>query len=420
MAIKGGLFMTATGSDHKSTAWALQIDTPVVVLNTFHTGLAIGRDLGRLGIRVIGLTARREAWGNYSKWVESRPSPDSLSDPPELLSCLLELSQELGVRAVLLPTRDHDINFISENWEALSRSFLLPMLPPGPMRRVLNKDTVAGVARESGICVPDSVTITRRDDIDKAERLCFPCICKPVVATQWRKPGIWAAVGSQKVRLVSSFAELKSFYQSFSHIDPLVSVQEWVPGDDKNLLVFGSYCAANHEVTASFTARKLLQSPRLAGTGVAVQALQLPDLEEPARELLRRLQFHGISEIEFKRDERDGRIYLIEINPRHWDQHGLGTAVGVNLSEALYRDATGQPARHMWQSGSPRVWIGDLEVIKHFAWVLRGYAPVKDLAVFFVPNKMPSVFSLDDLRPFCSLLGLPVRRSRSTAPSKPA
>jgi predicted ATP-grasp superfamily ATP-dependent carboligase len=150
----------------------------------------------------------------------------------------------------------------------------------------------------------------------------------------------------------------------------------------------------------------------LAGTGVAVEATLLPHLEEPSRALLRKLEYYGISEIEFKRDQRDGRLYLIEINPRHWDQHGLGTAVGVNLSEALYRDATGQPGRELHQSSMRKVWIGDAELTRHIARVLQGKAPAKDLSILFESNKMPSVFSWSDLGPFLRMLGLPARKSR--------
>lgn len=402
--------MTLMQLDANPMNGALDVSTPVVVLNTFHTGLAIGRDLGRLGVRVVGLTARRDAWGNTSRWIDYRHSPDSFAQPRELLSCLQELSAELGARAILLPTRDHDINFLVDHWIELDENFHLPMLPTDQMRRVLDKDAVAAAARDVGICIPKSVTVRGADEIERAKQLRFPCICKPVYATQWRKPGVWDAVGRQKVALVESYATLENFYRSFAHLDPLASVQEWIPGEDHNLLIFGSYCSNAHEAIGWFTARKLLQSPRHAGTGVAVEALQLPELEQPSKALLKRLKFRGISEIEFKRDERDGRLFLIEINPRHWDQHGLGTAVGVNLSEALYRDVTGQPARVMNQTSSRKIWVGDIELMSHVARVLLGRAPVRDLSVLLKPNKVPSVFSWTDPRPFLSLVGLPAQR----------
>ena len=60
---------------------------------------------------------------------------------------------------------------------------------------------------------------------------------------------------------------------------------------------------------------------------------------------LRGLGFHGISQVEFKRDPRDGRFKLMEINPRLWQWHGLAAACGVDLPLIAYRDLTGEPRR---------------------------------------------------------------------------
>jgi predicted ATP-grasp superfamily ATP-dependent carboligase len=66
-------------------------------------------------------------------------------------------------------------------------------------------------------------------------------------------------------------------------------------------------------------------------------------LAEAALRLLQELHFHGVSQVEFKRDPRDGRFRLMEVNGRHWKWHGLAAACGVNLSFAAYRDAIGEP-----------------------------------------------------------------------------
>ena len=59
--------------------------------------------------------------------------------------------------------------------------------------------------------------------------------------------------------------------------------------------------------------------------------------------LLQELRYHGVSQVEFKRDPRDGRFCLMEVNARHWMWHSLAAASGVNLSLAAYRDVTGHP-----------------------------------------------------------------------------
>ena len=392
--------------DGALVADVLRVDWPVVVLNTHYSGLAVARCLAPQGVRVIGLTAAPDLPGNASRWLEYRPAPDSLTQPLELAHVLQDIADELGHRAVLLPTRDHDVNFISRYRSELEHGYMLAQLPAADLDRVMNKAALAPIARQVGLHVPEAVTITKPEELYRARSLRFPCICKPVYASQWRRTGLWEAVGRQKALRVETYEELATFYAGFAELDPLVTVQQWVEGGEESLQIFGSYCGADHEVSAWFTARKRLQYPPLAGTGIVVEALSLPDLERPSRDLLRALAFRGISEIEYKQDQRDGCLYLIEVNPRHWDQHGLGAAVGVNLSETLYRDVTGQPRRAMRQSADKALWIAEAEYARHLGRCALGRAPWRDALLAFGARRSWSLFDASDPQPLLLQAGL--------------
>jgi hypothetical protein len=41
---------------------------PAIVMNMFYTGLGIARSLGERGVPVVGLTARRGAYGNWTRY----------------------------------------------------------------------------------------------------------------------------------------------------------------------------------------------------------------------------------------------------------------------------------------------------------------------------------------------------------------
>ena len=66
--------------------------------------------------------------------------------------------------------------------------------------------------------------------------------------------------------------------------------------------------------------------------------------------------FHGISQVEFKRDPRDGRFKLMEVNPRLWQWHGLAAACGVDLPLIAYRDLTGERVEPVSMNGARRTW----------------------------------------------------------------
>ncbi len=105
----------------------------------------------------------------------------------------------------------------------------------------------------------------------------------------------------------------------------------------------GSYLDAGSRALAVFTGHKLRQYPHSGGSCLAGVSEWVPDLADAALRLLQELHFHGVSQVEFKRDARDGSFCLMEINARHWKWHGLATACGVNLSLAAYSDAVGRP-----------------------------------------------------------------------------
>jgi len=44
--------------------------------------------------------------------------------------------------------------------------------------------------------------------------------------------------------------------------------------------------------------------------------------------------------VEFKRDPRDGKFKLMEINPRLWQWHGLAAACGIDLPRIAYADSS--------------------------------------------------------------------------------
>ena len=56
------------------------------------------------------------------------------------------------------------------------------------------------------------------------------------------------------------------------------------------------------------------------------------------KRFLESIGYRGIGSAEFKRDERDGELKLIELNPRYWQQAALAERCGVNFPLAQYLD----------------------------------------------------------------------------------
>jgi exosortase A-associated hydrolase 2 len=378
----------------------------VVVLNTHYTGLGIVRNLAHLGLDVYTLSANKEFPGNRSRFAKFLDSPDSLENPGELRDYLVALSKRIGGRPVLFPTRDHDINFINDYRPELEAHFIIPFSGKSVIDAIMDKKRCQDVAAGLGIVSPRTWKLNSEADLTtiRAEAT-YPVIVKPLNAALWRKPGIWDAVGRQKVIKIERHEELVTFHRRVAAYGAAMLVQEWIPGPEQNLLIFGSYRGRDGEIQASFTARKLLQYPELYGTGVVVEAATIESIVEPSRRLLEALDFHGVSEIEYKFDPRTNTPKLIEINPRHWDQHRLGTAVGVNLTVACYSDVTGEPTTPAVQSGENVRWIAGNEYFMHVLRSLAGRSSLRECLRLFGGKHVFPIWDWRDAKPGLNQLG---------------
>jgi predicted ATP-grasp superfamily ATP-dependent carboligase len=121
---------------------------------------------------------------------------------------------------------------------------------------------------------------------------------------------------------------------------------------------------------------------------------------ETGRSVLQRLGFQGVVKIDFKRDVRTGRLYLMEINPRFNLWHYLGAVSGVNLPQVAHRDLHGSWAGPPPAYRTGRRWIS-LSLDARSTWSAlrrRQLAPVRWLRTYLGP-KVFNTFAWDDPRP---------------------
>ena len=92
------------------------------------------------------------------------------------------------------------------------------------------------------------------------------------------------------------------------------------------------------------TVRRRRQHPSDFGrASTYVETVDLPELERPSLRFLAAIDFYGLVELEYKRDQRDGAFKLLDVNARTWGYHSLGTAAGVDFPYLLYADQFGAP-----------------------------------------------------------------------------
>jgi predicted ATP-grasp superfamily ATP-dependent carboligase len=292
--------------------------------------------------------------------------PHSREDPDALCARLLELRRLYSDSPVLFPTCDSDVLFLARYRERLASSY---RLPPGSeaLPQLMDKLELAALAEKQSILTPRTVVCASVEAAEQAGRtLAFPVVIKPRSAHEWRKKGIWDQVGARKAILAETPQDLVTEYRSLAPVSAEILVQEYIPGVDSDIVVCCCYIDRDGELLGHFTGRKLRQSPPLFGTGCLVEATPVPEIAALSQRLLKGCGYTGIAEVEFKRDAASSRYVLIEVNPRHWDQHELGTLVGINLTWLAYQKAIGlspKPCVPIYRADSAPRWIAEREAL---------------------------------------------------------
>lgn len=370
--------MTPVGDRVRSHVAGSRVPAAVVVDVSWVNGLAAVRSLGRAGAPVIALDHRRSALGFRSRYALGLVCPDPGVEEAEFVRLLVEIGDALGRPTPIFPTHDEQVNAIARNRGELGDRYLCPFPDWAVLAKIQSKRFQLESALAAGVAVPATAHPSSSTEARAAgEALGYPVLVKPSDPTGFKR-----AFGRQAFRCDDQ-AGLEHAYRAAEPYAPMV--QELIPGGDECLYTFGSYVNEDGEALGLFSGRKLRQTPPGVGTCRVGEAVWVEEAVEQGLRLLRRVGFHGISQVEFKRDPRDGVYKLMEINPRLWQWHGLAAACGVDLSQIAYRDLLGRPQTAVRMNGAGKRWAISL---------MSGSQPA-----FLRPPYVDAVFSLDDPLP---------------------
>lgn len=180
-----------------------------------------------------------------------------------------------------------------------------------------------------GISVPNIY------EYENIEELLSKNLNYPLVIKARRGSGI-----EKGVRYANNINELKKAYYSISNnitqnvelsdfSSPLV--QEYIPGQ----IYDGLYLCENEIIKSEMLQIREITYPLSGGVGVNNITLEDKNLSLYCREILKIIKWHGPCQIEVKKDDRDGKYKLIEINPKLWGTLGLSIKAGISFPEDI-------------------------------------------------------------------------------------
>lgn len=376
----------------------------VIVIGDHVQALGIIRSLGRHGIPVYLLHDKNLCIGRFSRYTKrfiKIPTPNNEQEFVDFMTKLANKEQLEGW--ILMPTNDAWVYVLSRHKEALEDYYKVSTPSWDIVKFAYNKKRTYMIAEMNDIPIPKTFYPENIESVhEEINDLQFPVIIKGAIGHNfYRKTGV-------KVLLAKSQDELIRQYTNHSSIiDPSETVvQEIIPGNSSTF----SFCSfRNSRLMGYWTGLKIREHPMGFGTGTFAQSVKVPELFEFGERFLKAINYYGISEIEFKKDPRDGQYKLIEMNARTWLWHSLAIRCGVDLPYLLYKDMTGEeltPAMSFkegvkWVHVYTDLWVAVKEMLK-------GNLKVRDYFKSLRGEKEFAIFSLDDPLPFlCETLMLP-------------
>src|SRR2546427_1647236 len=308
-----------------------------LVTGADYRGLGIVRSLGRRGIPVWVLKQDEHLVGSVSRYA-CRSLRYPLEDDRKQLDFLLDLAVREGLKGwVLFPTTDESVVMFARHHESLAEHYRLTTPPWDVLRRVFDKRLLHRLARDLALDQPWTFSPRNREELESLD--CpFPVILKPAMRLGFNR------LSADKAWRVEDRTSLLARYdEACGLIDPeLLVIQEVVPGWGETQFSFAALCKDGSPL-ASMVARRTRQFPMDFGRfSTYVETVDEPHVAEPALRLLAALRFTGLAEVEFKRDSRNGKYKLLDVNPRVWGWHTLSNRAGVDFPYLQWRLVTGQ------------------------------------------------------------------------------
>ena len=359
----------------------------ILILGNHIQGLGISRIVNRLGYKVT-------LFNNYSLSVARFSNTCNKFIKYKDTNNLLELLQARNTEnkeALLIPTNDMLVGFVSDNYDILKEKYMLSMSAKEITELAFNKIKTYKMALKAGVAIPESYFPNSIDELLNVEpNLIYPVIVKPAVMFRFYKES------GKKVFLCNSKQELIENYNKAIEIIPNneVIVQEFLKGGAETLYSFASY-SRKGKVIGSFIANRIRQKPMDFGVATTFAKTVVSDrIEELAKSIVKEMNYTGLSEIEFMYDEKIKDYKLIEINPRTWKWHTMSNIVGINLIEMLIKNLDGKQLEEQKNTKENIAWIEQLtDFFIMFSEVIKGRMSVKD---YLKTLKMPKEYATWD------------------------
>lgn len=314
-----------------------EIAKTVVTDAHFIMSLAIIRALGKNSIPVVALESKlvpkENIIGFHSKYIQSTHLiADSKTEEQEFIKDLISLGKQESDKCVLIPVTLDSIMAVSNNKEQLQTyyDFVVPSLQ---CIEIANDTSILiDVAEKAGVPVPITTTIRENETIEElANRVTLPVVIK------YRSGELLKFKPEKRYKIVRTKEQFIKHFTAMHSIQSYPLVQEYISGGGFGV---SAVFDADSNPVQVFCHRRIREYPATGGPSCMCESIWDDKLVQHALNLLSELKWQGVAMVEFK-GYLDGKIALMEINPRIWGSYPLADIAGADFTYSIYKTSLG-------------------------------------------------------------------------------
>ena len=302
---------------------------------------------------------------------------------------------------LLFPTSDEYIEYLVDNYDELRQKFILGIPDPTCVKIFADKRMTYKFAEQMGIPHPKSWYPDNMDDVRKISKTAeYPLVVKPAVMYAFHKKF------GKKAYRCDSPEELILRCETIGNqfpIDGLV-IQEFLSGGAESLYSYGAMVVKGEPI-AWVMANRIRQNPMDFGNSTTFAVTcNIPEMEASAKNILKRVEYDGLAEVEFMYDDRTETYKFLEINTRAWKWHSISMGLGFGfLSEMIHYyngengDFSAEFRKMAWVERLTDFAVCLKSILKgrlKLVNVLHSYCQKKENAVWSWKDPLPAIMYL--------------------------
>jgi D-aspartate ligase len=303
---------------------------PAILFGGFFQAFRVVESLATRSIPVYVLNNRWDE-ARFSRLAKAIRLPENVPYAQAAVDFLTGSASDYLEGSVLLAAGDQEVEIINMHREVLAKKFRLDQSNAVAQQIMLDKLATYKAAKEAAVPTPKFWEVRTEEDIHRlSKEFVYPLIVKPTISHVFRSKF------NRKFFRAENFDQLLESFRTADNAGIEVVLLEMIPGPDSKLCSYYTYMDEEGYPLFDFTKRIIRRYPVNMGLASYHVTDEVEGVRDLSLKLLRHVGLRGLANAEFKYDDRDGQLKLIECNVRFTAANSLVARAGIDLGNFVY------------------------------------------------------------------------------------